>query len=126
LYSANSVPGDDGENRVVTKLIRVLLSIVFVASAAAPSFALDYPNKYVRIIIPFPPGGGSEVQARALALELGKIWGHQVIVENKPGAGTTIGANSSPMPRPTDTRSTSTAFLTPWHRVFTRICDTIR
>lgn len=74
------------------KLGRVLLSLVLLCSFASASHALDYPNRYVRIIIPFPPGGGSDAQARTLALALGNIWKQQVIVENKPGAGTTIGA----------------------------------
>lgn len=43
-------------------------------------------------MIPYPPGGSSDAQARTLAQELSKIWKQQVIVENKPGAGTTIGA----------------------------------
>ena len=77
---------------MVAKLSGVLLSIALICGFAPVSQALDYPNKYVRIIIPFPPGGGSDAQARTLALELSKMWNQQVIVENKPGAGTTIGA----------------------------------
>jgi tripartite-type tricarboxylate transporter receptor subunit TctC len=54
----------------------------------------------VRIIVPYAPGGSAEAQARALAEELTKIWKQQVIVEDKPGAGTTLGAayvaNSAP------------------------------
>lgn len=72
--------------------LRILLSIALICGFAPVSQAFDYPNKYVRIIIPFPPGGGSDAQARTLALELSKMWNQQVIVENKPGAGTTIGA----------------------------------
>lgn len=77
---------------MVTKISRILLSMVLMCGFAPASQALDYPNKYVRIIIPYPPGGGSDAQARTLALELSKMWNQQVIVENKPGAGTTIGA----------------------------------
>lgn len=80
------------ESRVIAKLSRALLSIALLCAFASASYALDFPKRYVRIIIPFPPGGGSEAQARTLAFELSKIWKQQVIVENKPGAGTTIGA----------------------------------
>jgi tripartite-type tricarboxylate transporter receptor subunit TctC len=53
---------------------------------------LDYPNKYVRIIVPYDAGGSAEAQARTLAAQLSLLWNQQVIVENKPGAGTTVGA----------------------------------
>lgn len=61
-------------------------------SFALPSHAFDFPNKYVRIIIPYAAGGSAEVQARALGEQLSRIWKQQVVIENKPGAGTTIGA----------------------------------
>lgn len=53
----------------------------------------DYPNKPVRLVVSFPAGGISDVLARALAIPLSKQLGQQVIVENKPGAGTTIAAD---------------------------------
>ncbi len=60
--------------------------------APGPSGALDYPTGVVRIVIPYLPGGSAEAQTRFLASELQKQWGKPVIIENKPGAGTTIGA----------------------------------
>jgi tripartite-type tricarboxylate transporter receptor subunit TctC len=74
-------------NRVVAAFIAVCLVAV-----ASPSDALDYPTGVVRIIVPYLPGGSAEAQARFLAAELQKQWGKPVIIENKPGAGTTIGA----------------------------------
>src|ERR1700690_4194813 len=68
------------------------------ASAAAlplGSFAAraqTYPNRFVRFIVPFPPGGASDPVARVLAGRLSEVWGQQVIVENKGGAGGNIGA----------------------------------
>jgi tripartite-type tricarboxylate transporter receptor subunit TctC len=56
--------------------------------------ALDYPNRYVKLVVPYPPGGSAEAQARTLGDQLAKIWKQPVVIENKPGAGTTIGAAS--------------------------------
>ncbi|WP_029585025.1 tripartite tricarboxylate transporter substrate binding protein [Bradyrhizobium sp. URHD0069] len=74
------------------KLSRILLSAILLFGFASAGQALDFPTRFVRIIIPYPPGGSSDAQARTLAQQLSKIWKQQVIVENKPGAGTTIGA----------------------------------
>ncbi|MDB5609686.1 MAG: Tripartite-type tricarboxylate transporter receptor subunit TctC [Bradyrhizobium sp.] len=74
------------------KLNWVVLFALALCSYASSSYALDYPTKFVRIIVPYAPGGSAEAQARALAEELSRIWKQQVIVEDKPGAGTTLGA----------------------------------
>ncbi|OGA37474.1 MAG: hypothetical protein A3G24_08890 [Betaproteobacteria bacterium RIFCSPLOWO2_12_FULL_62_13] len=55
--------------------------------------AANFPTKPVRIIVPFPPGGGSEAFARSIAAKLTERWGQQVIVDNRPGAGGTIGSH---------------------------------
>ena len=66
------------------------------ASAAALPFgaanAQAYPNRYVHFIVPFPPGGASDPVARVLGARLAEMWGQQVLVENKGGAGGNIGA----------------------------------
>src|SRR5688572_1880495 len=61
------------------------------AAFAAPVGAQTYPNKPIRWIIPFPPGGGTDVISRTLATELTKSLGQQVIADNRPGSGGTIG-----------------------------------
>jgi tripartite-type tricarboxylate transporter receptor subunit TctC len=69
---------------------------VFAASAALPLAALaqaDFPNKPLKIIVPFPPGGTSDVLGRMVAEELGKVLKQPVIIENIGGAGGVIGTD---------------------------------
>jgi tripartite-type tricarboxylate transporter receptor subunit TctC len=54
--------------------------------------AQSFPNRFVRLIVPFPPGGGGDALARPLAQRLSEVWGQQVIVENRGGAGGNVGA----------------------------------
>lgn len=68
--------------------------LAFVALVCMPAYAQsDYPNKPVRLVVSFAAGGISDVLARALSIPLTRQLGQQVIVENKPGAGTTIAAD---------------------------------
>ena len=66
--------------------------IALLLSAAA--IAQPFPAKPVRIVVPFPPGGGADALARLMAPKLSELWKQQVIVENKPGASGHIGADS--------------------------------
>ncbi|MBG6072639.1 MULTISPECIES: tripartite tricarboxylate transporter substrate binding protein [unclassified Polaromonas] len=73
-------------------LITIAFSaIVFIASTGAALAQSDYPNKPVKIIVPFPAGGTSDVMGRLVAEELGKILKQPFIVENIGGAGGVIG-----------------------------------
>ena len=65
-----------------------------VASWAQPS-APGYPTKPIRLIVPFPAGGATDILARALSQKLGEKIGQTVVVENRPGAGGTIGADAA-------------------------------
>lgn len=67
--------------------IAALAAIAF----AAPVMAQTYPTKPIRLIVPFPPGGGTDIVSRLVATELGKQTGWTVVVENKAGAGGMIG-----------------------------------
>ena len=63
------------------------------ANALAQSAAMDYPRKPIRIIVGFTPGGGPDITARYIAQKLTESLKQQVIVDNRPGAGGTVGAN---------------------------------
>ncbi|MBL0419227.1 tripartite tricarboxylate transporter substrate binding protein [Ramlibacter sp. AW1] len=68
--------------------------MLFALAAAGPSFAQadSYPSKPIRIIVPFPPGGGTDLVARTVAAQLGESWKVPVTVDNRPGGNTVIGA----------------------------------
>lgn len=77
------------------KLLTALALAASLAPAAlAPSavFAQAYPSKSVRLICPYAPGGSTDIISRAIANELGKTLGQQVVVDNRPGAGANVGA----------------------------------
>jgi tripartite-type tricarboxylate transporter receptor subunit TctC len=67
------------------------LSAALLAAYAAPNFAQSYPAKPIRIIVPYAPGGSTDVVFRILAPRLTEILGQQIVIDNRPGAASTIG-----------------------------------
>jgi len=70
-----------------------LLAVAFALGFAAPGAGQEFPKGPVKIIIPFPPGGPTDTVGRLIAQKLQEIWGQQVLIDYKPGAGTAIGVD---------------------------------
>ena len=78
------------------RTLSALLSVVLAAFAlAAPSADAVYPEKPIRFVVPFPPGGGVDIVARSLAGKLQPRLGQPIFIDNKPGGGTTIGTEAA-------------------------------
>src|SRR5918992_3052527 len=71
---------------------RFIAVALFVCTAGiSPVFSQAYPTKPIRLILPFPPGGPSDILGRALTQKLSEQMGQQVIADNRPGAGGNLG-----------------------------------
>ena len=75
------------------KLARVALAMMTAVAFGAASAQDAYPTKPVTMVVPFPPGGGTDTGARWVAQKLSEKWGQPVVVDNKPGAAGMIGAD---------------------------------
>jgi tripartite-type tricarboxylate transporter receptor subunit TctC len=77
---------------------KFFLALAALALVAVPAFAQSadkYPERQIRIIVPYPPGGSVDVLGRLLAQRMQESWNQNVIVENRPGAGTMIGTGAA-------------------------------
>ena len=75
----------------LTSLTACFVSTLFLVAATAS--AQTYPNKAIRIVVPYPPGGGADMTARPIAQKLSEHWGQPVVIDNRGGASGMIGAD---------------------------------
>jgi tripartite-type tricarboxylate transporter receptor subunit TctC len=75
----------------VAALATVVVSSNSIATSASAAEAERYPVKPIRIVVPFTPGGSNDLIGRVIAQKLNEAWGQPVIIDNRPGAGSTIG-----------------------------------
>src|SRR5215467_200200 len=71
---------------------RILIALAALA-LARPAAAQTYPSRPVKVVVTFPPGGTPDIYGRIMSVELSKLWGQSVVVENRTGAGGTIGTD---------------------------------
>jgi tripartite-type tricarboxylate transporter receptor subunit TctC len=75
-----------------TRLLLAAAVVLAAMAGSAPGARADYPDKPIHIVVSYTPGGTVDLLARALAPYLTKAWGQQIVVENRPGAGGSVGA----------------------------------
>src|SRR5262249_46469316 len=76
---------------MITRRVALTGLTASVLARTDAAYAQAFPNGLVRTIVPFPPGGGTDVLGRLLAAELQKLWKESVIIDNRPGAAGVIG-----------------------------------
>jgi tripartite-type tricarboxylate transporter receptor subunit TctC len=74
-------------------LLRAACAAACIGLVPAAALAQSYPTKTVRMVVPFPPGGATDVIARLVSQKLNEIWGQPVVLDYKPGAGTVVGTD---------------------------------
>ncbi len=77
--------------RNLNKTCSLLFAALAIFASAVPGNAADFPDKPIRWITPFPPGGGADLVSRVISSELADLWKQPVVVENIPGVGGTLG-----------------------------------
>ena len=86
--------GTIDRRHLIATSVAALLAPAVIGRTPAQAQTQNWPNRFVRLVVPFPPGGGTDAIARVLAAKLSDIWGQQVVVENRGGAATNIGTEA--------------------------------
>ena len=79
---------------------RLLVSMIFIGVAGGAIAQQDYPNRPIRYIVPYSPGGSTTWTSRLVGQRLTEVWGQQVLIDNRPGASTIIGTEAAVRSRP--------------------------
>jgi tripartite-type tricarboxylate transporter receptor subunit TctC len=79
---------------MITRRRLLQVSAASLLPAGVALRAQAWPNRFVRVVVPFPPGGGTDSVARILANRLSEVWGQQMVIENKGGAASNLGAEA--------------------------------
>ena len=88
-------PDEFRRHRTGRLLLAAAAGIAALVTALPASQAQDYPNRTVRIIVPFPAGGTADAMPRVVADYLSRKWGQPVVIENRSGAGGNVGAEAA-------------------------------
>src|SRR5262245_25215410 len=89
--SQDGTPSAAPGRNLMNKPFRLAAACLFAATYVTPAAAQEWPQKTIRIIVPFGPGGGSDIVSRIIAQQLQEKLGQAVVIENRPGAGGTLG-----------------------------------
>src|SRR6185436_16502926 len=89
----------------MSKVLTTAIGALLMAQAVSPALAQAWPSRPIRMIVPFAAGGSTDLTSRVTAEDLRPVLGQIVVVDNRPGANATIGADTWRSPRQTGTRS---------------------
>ncbi len=71
-----------------------ILGLIVLCAAPLPANAQDYPNKPIRLVVPFPPGGPNDIIGRVVGQKMQELLGQPIVIDNRPGAGGTLGTDN--------------------------------
>src|SRR5262245_10366712 len=97
---SSRMPGSRSNDGEIAMISRRRLMVTSAAAVLSPVLATrasaqsSFPNRYVRLVVPFPPGGGTDAIARVVSVKLSEMWGQQMVVENRGGGATNIGTEA--------------------------------
>src|SRR5882757_11241563 len=95
-----AMPGHDGLRGIAMIARRALLAIIAALALTGPASAQSYPSRVIKLIVPYTPGSPNDVMARLLTQHLAPRLGQPIVIDNKPGGGTTIGTKAAAMAEP--------------------------